>query len=191
MPRFLIICIFSLFLFCCKKENKNQTISNIKLSIISGDNQAAETGNPLKDSIAVKVTQNGNPVNNFTLLFTGSGCNSDLTAQIKTNANGIAKYLWRMSADEGGQILNIVAVSNNVRIDSVKATARAFIQSAGYPQISACQPYNMVPQALCQVASGRIFACFNGKTSLRYSDDDGVSWHPVRVLEIITLLQEL
>ncbi len=199
MPKRLIIFAFAALIFCsCKKDKSNTTsppvaTSNIiKISIVSGDEQSSQVGSALNDSILVKVTKGGTPAANIAVQFTGSGCNSDLTATVYTKADGIAKYLWRLAANTGKQNLNIVAVNNTIKADSVQATATAQPASTYADAVSACTPYNIPASTFCQLTTGRIFACFDGKTSLRYSDDDGLSWQPLASLGImhhITILR--
>ena len=178
--QFFVLTIL-IFLYSCKKEQKPivDTSGQFQLTIVSGNNQTAAIGDALPDSIIVKVTKGGIPLNNYIVQFTGSGCNSDLSAQISTGADGTAKYSWRMANDLGPQKLTVIAINNNIKVDSLTVLSTAYKPTGTDDLTSACTPYNITALAFCQITSGRIFACFYGKTSLRYSDDDGISWLPL------------
>ena len=184
MPKSLFIpVIFLLLLYSCsKKDNKPaQQSAPIKISLLSGDNQSSGIGHPLNDSILVKVTQNGSPLNNTIVQFTGSGCNSDLSVQLNTKADGTIKYLWRLTANQGAQSLSAVVMDGTNKADSVIIHATATSPNTnGF--ISACTPYNSEALNIVSLSSGRLLSCFTGKNSLRYSDDNGVSWNPVKSL---------
>jgi len=177
MNKYAIVLIGSLLFYGCKKDNivKN-TSDNIKITLVSGSNQTAAIGYPLNDSIVVKVTKNGAPASNYDVQFIGSGCNEDLVTDLHTKTDGTVKYAWLMASDQGLQTLRAVAVMNNQRVDSLTVNATA-IKPVGVPLRSACTP--APPETLVQLSTGRIFACFYTKTSIRYSDDEGVSWHPL------------
>ena len=178
MKKYAIILISSLLLYGCKKENtvKNTPTDIIKITLVSGSNQTAAVGYPLTDSIVVKVTKNGTPASNYDVQFIGSGCNEDLVIDLHTKADGTVKYSWFMASDQGQQTLRAVAVANNQRVDSLTVNAIA-IKPVAVPTRSACTPGS--PETLAQLSTGRIIACFYTKTSIRYSDDEGVSWHPL------------
>lgn len=199
MPKSLFILTLSLLLiYSCSKDNHKPTQQSapIKISLLSGDNQFSGIGHPLNDSILVKVTQNGSPVNNAVVQFTGSGCNSDLSIQLNTKADGTVKYLWRLAANQGSQTLSAVAMDGNNKADSVIVHAVATPPNAsGF--ISACTPYNSEALNIVSVSTGRLLSCFSGKNSLRYSDDNGVSWNPVKsfgaghsILTVVTSPQD-
>jgi len=184
MPKSLFILTLSLLLiYSCSKDNHKPTQQSapIKISLLSGDNQSSGIGHPLNDSILVKVTQNGSPVNNAVVQFTGSGCNSDLSIKLNTKADGTVKYLWRLAANQGSQTLSAVAMDGNNKADSVIVHAVATPPNAsGF--ISACTPYNSEPLNIISLSTGRLLSCFSGKNSLRYTDDNGVSWNPIKSL---------
>jgi hypothetical protein len=48
--------------------------------------------------------------------------------------------------------------------------------------ISACTPYKSEALNIVALSSGRLLSCFTGENSLRYSDDNGVSWNPIKSL---------
>lgn len=184
MPKKLFTIILICIIFSgCKKENQNQQPSDhIKITLLSGNNQFAAIGNPLRDSVVVKVTNNGNLLANCSVQFTGSGCNSDLTMELKTKSDGTVKYSWKLAADLGKETLNIVAINKGVKVDSVIAYANAVSTQQKAERISACTPYyggGGGAEDICQLTTGRLIACFQGENSLRYSDDNGISWNPI------------
>jgi len=184
MPKSLLIfTVFLSLLYSCSKDNHKPTPQTIpiKISLLSGDNQSSGIGFPVNDSILVKVTQNGSPLGNVVVQFTGSGCNSDLSFQLKTKADGTVKYLWRLAANQGSQTLSAVAMDGNTKADSVIIHATATSPGPG-GSISACTPYNSEPINIVSLSTGRLLSCFSGNNSLRYSDDNGVSWNPVKGL---------
>ncbi|MDF2430860.1 MAG: hypothetical protein JWP44_491 [Mucilaginibacter sp.] len=183
IPKSVTLSAILLFLFFgCKKSSNNPVPvnSNAKLSLVSGSNQSAAIGYWLKDSIVVKVTNNGLPVSNVDIQFIGSGCNEDLITDVKTKADGTAKYFWILAANQGTQTLDAVAIIQNERIDSIAINATA-VSSAGQPLRSACTPNpGGQAQRILRLSTGRLIACFPGKTSMRYSDDNGKSWNPIK-----------
>jgi photosystem II stability/assembly factor-like uncharacterized protein len=184
MHKLLFIPVVFLLLLCScsKKDNKpGQQSAPIKISLLSGDNQSSGLGYPLNDSVLVKVTQNGSPLNKAVVQFTGSGCNSDLSVQLNTKADGTVKYLWRLAANQGAQSLSAVVIDGGIKADSVVIHATATsLNTNGF--ISACTPYNSMALNIVSLSSGRLLSCFTGKNSLRYSDDNGVSWNPTKSL---------
>ncbi|MFI5159431.1 MAG: hypothetical protein ACHQF4_11235 [Sphingobacteriales bacterium] len=168
---------------CSKKNNPTppSPANNYKITLVSGNTQTGAIGYGLKDSIMIKVTDNGNAASNVQVQFIGSGCNEDLATNVNTKANGSASYYWTLSADQGQQTLRAVIIAGGKRIDSTNASATAVTAAAlALPQKSACTP-NPGSEAtrILQLSTGRLLACFPGKTSIRYSDDDGVSWNPL------------
>jgi photosystem II stability/assembly factor-like uncharacterized protein len=181
MPKSLyLIIICSILFYGCKKEKQKPVQQNntVKISLVSGDNQASITGKALTDSIVVKVTREGTPLSNGIVQFTGLGCSSDLSVKITTKADGTAKYLWRLAANQGAQILNVVAFDGTAKADSVEVHANATSENSS--TIAACIPYDMPPINIVKLSTGRLLACFQGNTALRYSDDNAVSWNPVK-----------
>jgi photosystem II stability/assembly factor-like uncharacterized protein len=178
----LVACSFIIF-GCSKKEQPKplQQVSTIKINLLSGDNQSSGIGHPLNDSILIKVTQNGSPLNNAVVQFRGSGCNSDLSIQLNTKPDGIVKYLWRLAANQGSQTLSAIVMDGNNKADSVTIHATATSPNTnGF--ISACTPYNSETLNIVSLSTGRLLSCFSEKNSLRYSDDNGVSWSPIKSL---------
>jgi hypothetical protein len=178
MSKYAIILISSLLFYGCKKETttKNTPSDIIKITLVSGSNQTAAIGYTLVDSIVVKVTKNGAPASSYNVEFIGSGCNKDLITELQTKTDGTVKYSWQMASDQGLQTLKAVAIVNNQRVDSITVNATA-TKPVGLPARSACTP--SFPETLVELSTGRIIACFYTKTSIRYSDDEGVSWHPL------------
>jgi len=165
---------------CSKSKNNPTPVTNdvIKINLVSGLNQTGQIGYMLSDSIVVKVTDNGNPVSGYDVQFIGSGCNSDLATDVNTKADGTAVYHWALAANAGAQTLKAVAVSQGKRIDSVAINATA-VGSSGMPAKSACTPGGF-PENIVSLSTGRLLACFYTQTSIRYSDDNGISWNPLK-----------
>ncbi|MGZ3750394.1 MAG: hypothetical protein ACXVB0_11595 [Mucilaginibacter sp.] len=178
-----LLAIYCILLYGCSKNNPNPQNTNnniVKINLVSGNNQTSGVGNPLNDSIVVKVLNNSSPLANCAVQFTGSGCNDDLTTELHTGADGTVKYLWRLAANQGSQTLKIVAVNSGKRADSVNASATA-TSAAGMLRMSACTPNpGSNAESICRLSTGRLLACFAAKTSIRYSDDNGLSWNPVK-----------
>ncbi|HTD39144.1 MAG TPA: sialidase family protein [Mucilaginibacter sp.] len=199
MPKSLfILTILLSLLYSCSKDNHKPAppTGTIKINLLSGDNQSSGIGYPVNDSILVKVTQNGNPLGNAVVQFTGSGCNSDLSFQLKTKADGTVKYLWRLAANQGAQTLSAVVMDGTSKVDSVTIHATATSPAPG-GFISACTPYSSEALNIVSLSTGRLLSCFSGKNSLRYSDDNGVSWNPVKsfgaghsILTVVTSPQD-
>jgi hypothetical protein len=178
-----VIAILTLLDCSCSKKNNPTPVSpanNYKITLVSGNNQTAAIGYPLNDSIVVKVTLNGAPASNYDVQFIGSGCNEDLITDLHTKADGTVKYLWLMASNQGLQTLKAVAKNGNQRVDSVNVNATA-ISNSGMAVRSACTPNpGGVPERILQLSTGRLIACFYTQTSIRYSDDNGLSWYPIK-----------
>jgi len=181
---FYAIALLTSLLFSCSKSKNNPTpapiTSTVKITLVSGNNQNAAIGYSVADSIVVKVTDNGTPASNYDVQFIGSGCNEDLVTDVKTRADGTAKYLWSMASNLGTQTLNAVAINQNHRLDSISISATA-VAPVGLAPKSACIPnpgYEL--ERIIQLNSGRLIASFYLQASLRYSDDNGTSWYPVK-----------
>jgi hypothetical protein len=181
MTKYFLILTLMLLLLGCKKDKVSQKNSdNVKIELISGNNQTAAIGYYLADSIVVKVTLNGAPAVNYDVQFIGSGCNEDMVTDLHTNGAGSVTYYWSLSEQLGPQILRAVVIDGPNRIDSVKVAANAVNASDKFLQPkSACAPANT--QRILQLSTGRLIACFTDlETGLRYSDDDGQSWHALK-----------
>lgn len=183
MKRYLpIFAVVAVVLCGCKKDkipNQNNS-NNIKITLVSGNNQTADVGYPTQDSIVVKITQNGAPAANYDVQFIGSGCNEDLVTDLHTKSDGTVKYAWLMASNQGQQTLRAVAVNGNTRVDSVTVTATA-TAAIGVEPRSACIPNpGGIPRRILQLSTGRLITCFGVQTSIRYSDDNGQSWLPLK-----------
>ena len=119
--------IFSLSIFCliyfsCSKSKSPgpqiNTTSSIKIELVSGSNQVDTIGRPLANPIVIKITQNGIPLNNYGVLYEGSGCNAERLDEFSTAADGTAQYNWWLASDVGAQTLTIVAMNaKNQKVD--------------------------------------------------------------------------
>ena len=79
------------------------------LSIISGDNQAGLTGEPLTNPFVVEVRdENGNPLEGVTVTFAvsaGGGSLSDTS--VDTDANGLAQSILTLGGDPGTNTIEV------------------------------------------------------------------------------------
>jgi hypothetical protein len=180
--------LISILFFSCSKDNKQPTPQNnnsnaIQIALISGGGQTDTIGRQLTTSVTVKVSQNGKPVSGYNVLFQGSGCNADLTHTFTTATDGTAGIYWSLAGDVGPQTMKaIVLNSQNQKIDSVTATATGLAPGTGW-HFSACTPFAYQANSFCKLSTGRLFtSIITGKTSLRYSDDNGMSWNAVKSL---------
>jgi len=181
--------LISVLFFSCSKSSqpgpKGGTDSKVKIELVSGDNQTDTIGYHLPNFIVVKVTQNGQPLKNYTVLYSGSGCNAERMDRFDTGADGTAGYNWFLAGDVGQQTLKIYAVDEkNNKVDSVTAVSTAIAPGSGGWHYSACTyPFGYTISALCKTSNGRLFTTLSGGPSyLRYSDDNGVSWYSVESL---------
>ena len=185
-PLILIILLF----FSCSKSSQpgpkgGGTVSSVKIELLSGNNQTDTIGYHLPNFIVVKITQNGAPLKNYTVLYEGSGCNEDRMDKFSTAADGTAGYNWFLAGNVGQQTLKIFAVDDqNNKVDSVTAVSTAISPGSGGWHYSACTyPFGYTISALCKTGNGRLFTTLSGGPSyLRYSDDNGVSWYSVKAL---------
>lgn len=168
----IVIALYS----ACTKAQKNipNQLTNNKIEIIAGNNQNDTIGNYLKDSVTVKLTRNNQPLKNYKVQFTGSGCDGYLMQEHITNNQGIAKYSWHLSAEIGKQLLKVVMVDEQgKKADSSFVYANAIKPSHKWAN-SACVPdYPYGP--LTKLSTGRLLNINNERTI--YSDDNAISWH--------------
>jgi hypothetical protein len=194
MQKNLILTILSIGLLCfsCSKSNKSDIVppSNppenhvIKLTLVSGDGQTDSLGNQLTNPIIVKVTQDGIATSGYTVEFVASGCAQTDTISTPSQPDGTAVFDWSLSGGIGQQTATMYVLnSNKKKVDSVKATATGLQPGPGWHR-SLCSVFvSSSPATFCKLNSGRLFTCFGGgKTYLRYSDDNGVSWYAVKSL---------
>ncbi|HTK20797.1 MAG TPA: hypothetical protein VL442_14825 [Mucilaginibacter sp.] len=182
--------LISLLCFGCSKSSQpgpkgGETTGSVKIELVSGNNQTDTIGYHLPNFIVVKVTQNGQPLKNYTVLYKGSGCNEERMDKFDTGADGTAGYNWFLAGDVGQQTLKIYAVDDeNNKVDSVTAVSTAIAPGSGGWHYSACTyPFGFMVTALCKTGSGRLFTTLSGGPSyLRYSDDNGVGWYSVKSL---------
>jgi hypothetical protein len=178
-PFSVAVILLFLFFSCHKSSNNPAPVNtNVTISLVSGNNQTAQVGYLLPDSIVVKVTSDGSPVSGYKVQFVGSGCNEDLVSNINTKTDGTAVYYWSMAANSGTQTLRAIAIGGEQRIDSVFISANA-VTTAGNAAKSACTPSGGYAESIVKISTGRLLACFSVTASIRYSDDNGISWNPL------------
>jgi hypothetical protein len=172
----LVICFFG-----CKKDKKLNPADEygLKIELIQGNSQKDTIGNPLRDSIVVKVTNNGVPATNYIVQFKRSGCEDITPAEKTTSANGLASYSWYLSGETGGQLLDIILLDNNRnKKDSTAATAVGIATSHGWHRSGCVQSFPV--NTVSELNSGRLIASLNTLDYPYYSDDDAVSWYPLK-----------
>jgi photosystem II stability/assembly factor-like uncharacterized protein len=181
-----LILLVSIITGCSKSKTPGPTDNGSnnkpKIEIVSGNNQTAKVGFFLADTIKVKITGTGINVKNYTIEFRGSGCNADLPSirAFPDNETTITNY--RLAGNTGAQTLQatLIESGSNKRVDSVTFNFTGTEMTPGR-NYSACTPFIDVAN-FCKIASGRIYATFGRENSVRYSDDNGISWFPVKSL---------
>jgi len=181
---FYVLLAIILLSFGCKKENPKGS-DNIDFStgfhvqVVGGNFQRDTVGNTLKDSIIVKVTDNGSPVEGYIVQFKRSGCEDFTVSEKTSSAAGRASFAWNLSGETGDQSLTIVLMdANRNKKDSVSAAATGIAALQGWHKGGCLQnfPVNNVKA----LSSGRILASQNLTGYVYYSDDNAVSWHPLK-----------
>jgi photosystem II stability/assembly factor-like uncharacterized protein len=167
-----------------KDTSKQSGTALVKIELLSGGGQTDTIGNPLSNPIIVKVTKNGTPTSGYSVQFQASGCNQDNIISTFSQPDGTAGYVWSLANDVGQQSLKAYVLnSNNQKADSVTVTATGLTTGHGWHNSGCSLQSSFSASAFCKLSSGRLFTCYNGgKTYLRYSDDNGVSWNAVKSL---------
>jgi photosystem II stability/assembly factor-like uncharacterized protein len=178
---FYFIVVMVIFCFGCKKDKKKKPVdqSYLKIELIQGNNQRDTIGNLLKDTIKVKVTQNGAPATNYIVQFKRSGCEDVNITEQAISTNGQASYTWYLSGEAGGQLLDIIVLDNNRnKKDSISATAIGITAAHGWHRSGCMQ--NFPVNTVSELNSGRLLASLNTLDYPYYSDDNAISWHPLK-----------
>ena len=175
----------SFFLGCSKgRKNQNgpQTAGGIKIEIVSGNNFTDTIDR--YDAVTLKVTQNEAPIGGYKVYYHGSGCNADHVDSSVTATDGITGYNWSLSGELGLQTLGVYGSNaQHQKVDSITVTGTGIAPGIGWHAASCAIFTGFNPWSYCKLSTGRIFANFmNGSTFLRYSDDNGRSWFPVKGL---------
>ncbi len=188
------VLLIGMFCFGCSKsgqpgpkDNGGTTTGNsdLKIEIVSGNNQTDTIGYPLPNFVNVKVTStSGASLDGYGVQYERSGCNADLTNILGLKDDGTSGINWYLAGDVGQQTLKIIVLdAQNKHVDSVAAVATAVAPAKGGWHYSACTPFGVGAGAFCKLSTGRLFAAFQiSKGYLRYSDDNGASWNPVKSL---------
>lgn len=166
----------------CKKDSKQNPgngNSGIKIEVVKGDSQRDTIGNLLKDTVMIKVTDNGAVVKNYIAQFVRSGCTDVNLTEAKTSSSGYAKFGWYLSGDVGTQSLKIVILDNNRnKKDSITVKATAIAATHGWHRSGCVQ--NFPVNSLSKLSTGRLFASINGTGYPYYSDNNAASWQPLK-----------
>lgn len=176
---FLLVALVS-FYYGCKKDNHpkpSQPNSAYQITLVQGNNQVDTIGNMLRDSIKVKVTQNGAPLKNYTVEFIRSNCDDIITTEAKTSASGQASFAWYLSGTTGGQSLKVILLANGDKQDSITVKATGLTATKGWHRAGCVQNFEISGVAV--LSSGRLLASVNANTYPYYSDDNAISWHPL------------
>jgi len=168
----------------CKKDNPKGAIDidlskGLHVQVVGGNFQRDTVGNMLKDSVIVKVTDNGSPVEGYIVQFKRSGCEDIIVTEATTTAAGRASFAWYLSGETGQQSANVVLMdANRNKKDSTSAGATGVAAEKGWHRGGCLQnfPINNVKA----LNSGRILASQNSSGYVYYSDDNAVSWHPLK-----------
>jgi hypothetical protein len=183
-----IVLIGTLYFSCSKSSQPGPkdggSTSNIKIELVSGNNQTDTIGRQMQTPIVVKVTKDGTVQKDYVVKFVASGCNDDLTYSSSTKADGTTDYLWRLAGDVGQQTLKMIVLdSQNKRLDSVTAVCNALAPGKGWHYSACTYPFGFYVTSICKLSSGRLFTALDGGNAyLRYSDDNGRSWNSVKSL---------
>ncbi len=173
-PWHLLVILF--FLQACKKNNVTEPqIENIKIEIISGNNQWDTIGHILKDSLVVRVTKNNQPIQGVKVKFDKEDCPGNTFSTYSTDHNGHIRYSWQLNGKTGDQPLKLTALdASNLPVDSITAHAEGrYFQNAW--QLAYCLP-NTGINDICQSGTGRIFVGLLSFDYPYYSDNNGISW---------------
>ncbi|MBV8391357.1 MAG: hypothetical protein JO080_16245 [Mucilaginibacter sp.] len=162
------------------------------MEIVKGANQTDSIGHTLKDSIIIRVTNNGQLLNKGYLRFTGSGCDVNATTEVAIYA-GRGFFRWQLSGVVGSQQLKVVFLdSARVSRDSLTVTANAAMPLHGWQPSPCMVPYQGV-KTLCKLTTGKLFALFFNSDFLFTSDDNGINWHKLpeidghyKIINIVT-----
>ena len=183
MKRFYFIAVIVVCCFGCKKDKRVTPQDNLSVGlhvlINAGNSQTDTIGNVLKDSIVVKVINNGLPAQGYTLQFTRSGCRDLQTSTAISSAKGTASFAWYLSGTPGPQLLKVVVIDNNGhKADSTSVNATAIDAGKGWHKGGCLQ--NFPVGDVSALPSGRILAAINASTYPYYSDDNAASWLPLK-----------
>jgi len=177
---FFLVPALLLFFFGCKKDKKDpiNLPAGLQIQVIKGNNQADTTGNQLKDSVTVKVTNSGSPVTGYIVQFKRSGCQDQTITEATTSSTGQASFSWYLSGQTGAQSLSIILLDNNRnKVDSASAAATGITPASGWHRGGCLQ--NFPVNNVTALSSGRILASVNATNYPFYSDDNAMSWHPL------------
>lgn len=168
----------------CKKDNPKGAIDidlskGLHIQVVGGNFQRDTVGNTLKDSIIVKVTDNGSPVEGYIVQFKRSGCEDIIVTEATTTAAGRASFAWYLSGETGQQSANIVLMdANRNKKDSTSAGATGVAAEKGWHRGGCVQNFQI--NNVKALNSGRILASQNSTGYIYYSDDNAVSWRPLK-----------
>lgn len=111
----------------------------VKLSVVSGNNQSAPINGALPQPVVVQLTDGlGTPKANASVFFrvtgnngsvaaaSGGGTTTSLTAEVKTDAQGQAKAYWTLGSRSGAGI-------NRLEVGATGVTAPAVFTATGQP----------------------------------------------------------
>ncbi|NCD71358.1 WD40/YVTN/BNR-like repeat-containing protein [Mucilaginibacter agri] len=186
LRNFCYVLLLSVALASCKKDGSSKespsNADKYQLTIINGNNQTDTVGLMLKDSIVIKATNNDKALTGYHIQFLRAGCAEDLTNELITTAEGKVVFRWWLAGNAGQQNLKVRLLdTQNKPLDSITVNSTALAHKGVGWHLSACVPFTASLNKFCKLSTGRIFASL-GKAYVRYSDDNGNSWFPVKGL---------
>jgi len=174
MNRLTVISLGVILIFVsCKKGSSDGPERNIKITVISGNNQSDTAGRVLNNALEISVTHNGTPLANAQIKIVQPNCSYADSSFTVTGSSGTVAYSWQLNGQIGNQTLKLYAVDSLDRVlDSTTATATAlFFDHTWLP--SACLGGKGTSFAIVELPSGRLLL---GGQEMYYSDDSGRTW---------------
>lgn len=178
--------LFALITLCfgCRKDKPGRPISSsasgFNIQVLKGNSQKDTVGNLLKDSVKIKVSNSGSvQLSNYIVQFKRSNCQDITVTEQTLPATGLASFGWYLSGQAGGQSLEIILLDNNhKRIDSTSISATGIVGGAGWHRGGCVQNFEI--NGVSTLSSGRLLSSVNAVDYPYYSDDNAVSWLPLK-----------
>jgi hypothetical protein len=152
------------------------------IQAMGGTNQTDTIGKVLLDSVVVKINEPGSALNKFFVqIFQTTLCNGDSVIEKSVTNGSKVSIKWTLNSKPGVQTLNFkILNSQRNLVDSIKVTATALPPTKGWHSSSCIVKNNMYVTAFAKLSTGRILTGFMGDFYPYYSDDNGISWHPIK-----------
>ncbi|PSR56078.1 hypothetical protein AHMF7605_22530 [Adhaeribacter arboris] len=106
---FLFLFLIILLVSCTKEDNPplRTQLNEVKIEIISGNNQSDTIGRVLPEPLVIKVTKADTVLKNVLVQFTDSSCVGLNWNSGTTNQLGLVKFHWQLNPTIGRQQLKI------------------------------------------------------------------------------------